>query len=78
MEKKTFKFNQEVYIAYVGGFMTFKLLKGRIVSIRKYQCAVSDFMYGVETCYGIFEALPDEIYASVEEFKNGVQDCVVA
>ena len=77
MQNKQFKFNQEVYIAYVGGFMAFKLLKGHVVGIRKYQCAVSEFMYAIETCYGIFECLPSEIYESVEDFKKGVEDCVI-
>lgn len=77
MQNNQFKFNQEVYIADVGDFRTFKLLKGRVVGIRKYKCAFSNFMYAVETCYGIFECLPSEIYESVEDFKKSVDECVI-
>lgn len=74
---RKFSYGQKVYIAQVGSYAAFKLVGGEIIGIRKFKTPYSDFMYTIETALGLFEALPCEIYTSVEDFKNSIEDCVV-
>ena len=74
---RKFNYGQKVYIAQVGSFAAFKLISGSIIGIRKFKTPYSDFIYTIETALGLFEALPAEIYTSVDDFKAGVEECVV-
>ena len=74
---RKFTYGQKVYIAQVGSYTAFKLVKGAIVGIRKFKTPYSDFLYTIETPLGLYEALPAEIYKSVDDFKAGVEECVV-
>ena len=77
MEKKTFKFKQEVYIATSDAFANFKLEKGIITGARVFHTTYDDVIYTITTPNRSIEALSSEIYSSVEEFIKDVPNCVV-
>lgn len=70
-------YGQSVYVAQVGTYASFRLVKGSIIGIRKFKTPYCDFIYAIETPLGIFEALPAEIYTSVDDFKEDVTDRVI-
>lgn len=77
MERKTFKFKQEVYVALSDAFADFKLEKGIITGARVFHTAYDDVIYTITTPNRAIEALSSEIYASVEDFIKDVPNRVV-
>lgn len=77
MERKTFKFKQEVYVATSDAFANFKLEKGIITGARVFHTTCDDVIYTITTPNRSIEALSSEIYASVEDFIKAIPDCVV-
>lgn len=74
---KAFRFNSNVYVVRFGAFGDYSLVKGRVVGVREFRTAYSSLLYSVETPEGCVEALPCNIYESVEEFESEVSLHVV-
>lgn len=74
---KAFKFNSSVFVAVVGDFGDFRLIKGRVSAVREFKTAFSKVIYTIETLDGRFEVLPCNIFESVEEFIADVPQRVI-
>ena len=74
---KVFKYNAVVYVAMCDDYGDFSLVKGHVRGVRKFKTAVSEYRFLVETPLGEVDALPFNIYESVEDFKNAVSSRVV-
>lgn len=65
---KSFRFNSNVYVVRFGAYCDYSLVKGRVVGVREFNTAYSDLLYTIDTAEGIVEALPCNIYESVNDF----------
>lgn len=74
---KAFRFNSNVYVVRFGAFGDYSLVKGRVVGVREFRTAYSSLLYSIDTAEGLVEALPCNIYESVEEFESEVSLHVV-
>ena len=74
---KAFKFNASVYVVQFGAFGDYSLVKGRVVGVREFSTAYSSLLYAIDTAEGLVEALPCNIYESVEEFIDEAKQHVV-
>lgn len=74
---KTFKFRQHVYIFTVSNG-ALSILEALIVGV--YQSAALDPYphYFLDTAHGRYERLATEIYESVDEIKQHIEDFVVS
>ena len=74
---KAFRFNSTVYVVRFGAYCDYSLVKGRVVGVREFSTAYSSLLYAIDTAEGLVEALPCNIYESVEEFESEVSLHVV-
>ncbi len=74
---KAFRFNSNVYVVYFGAYCDYSLVKGRVVGVREFRTAYSSLLYTIDTAYGRVEALPCNIYESVQEFIDEAKQHVV-
>lgn len=74
---KAFRFNSSVYVVRFGAFCDYSLVKGRVVGVREFRTAYSSLLYSIDTAEGLVEALPCNIYESVEEFIDEAKQHVV-
>lgn len=76
MKMRTIKIYDEVYVPMIehGGF---KLVKGIVMGCRPFSTSSSNFIYYVETPFGQCQLLPSEIFESVEDFKNKLENFVI-
>ena len=74
---KAFRFNSNVYVVLIDIYGNYSLVKGRVVGVREYQTAYSKLLYTIETAYGRVEALPCNIYESVQEFIDEAKQHVI-
>ena len=74
---KAFRFNSNVYVVRFGAFCDYSLVKGRVVGVREFRTAYSSLLYSIDTPEGRVEALPCNIYESVQEFIDEAKQHVV-
>lgn len=74
---KAFRFNSNVYVVRFGDYCDYCLVKGRVVGVREFRTAYSDLIYTIDTGDGCVEALPCNIYESVQEFIDEAKQRVV-
>ena len=74
---KAFRFNSNVYVVIFGPYCDYSLVKGRVVGVREFSTAYSSLLYTIDTLDGRVEALPCNIYESVQEFIDEVKQRVV-
>lgn len=74
---KAFRFNSNVYVVRFGAYCDYSLVKGRVVGVREFRTAYSSLLYTIDTAYGRVEALPCNIYESVQEFIDEAKQHVV-
>lgn len=75
---KQFKFNSFVYIVHGFGLCDYEIVKARVVGVREFKTAYSSLAYALELPTGeTLEALPNNMYANVEELLNGARWRVV-
>lgn len=74
---KAFRFNSNVYVVLCGDFGDYSLAKGRVVGVREFRTAYSSLIYTIDTADGRIEALPCNIYESVQEFIDEAKQHVV-
>ena len=73
---KTIKINSPVYIPiFADGF---KLAKCVVVGCRPFETSSTNFIYLVKTPYGeVQEAFASDMFESVEDFKNQLENFVI-
>ena len=74
---KVFRFNSNVYIMISNIYGNYSVIKGRIVGVREFSTAYSKLIYTIDTARGRFEVLPCNVYESVQEFIDEVEQHVV-
>lgn len=74
---KAFRFNSYVFVVHFGAYGDYSLVKGRVVGVREFRTAYSSLLYTIDTAYGRVEALPCNIYESVQEFIDEAKQHVV-
>lgn len=74
---KAFRFNSNVYVVRFGAYGDYSLVKGRVVGVREFRTAYSSLLYTIDMPEGRVEALPCNIYESVQKFIDEAKQHVV-